>query len=186
MWEGIASGLSSSLNQWLLSSTDWFFILFWYLISWRPFLSFLCLGCIAILFTIIRTVEPSFHESPPALISTEENLEGLILARDRDWENINMNPPDLANSQKVSPLVDRAGSPLHSAVSGLNPPEHWNVKVRKGERIQNLLEGHLAQSPPCQGKCQGCCPHPREVWRFYVVFCCMLGELSVFPVKTCK
>ena len=48
------------------------------------FLAFLFLGCNAILFTIIRTVEPSFHESPPALISTEENLEGLILARDRD------------------------------------------------------------------------------------------------------
>ena len=45
-----------------------------------------------------------------------------------------MNPPDLANSQKVSPLVDRGGSPLHSAVSGLNPPEHGNIKVRKGEK----------------------------------------------------
>ena len=79
-------------------------------------------------------MEPSFHENPPALISTEENLEGLILARDRDCENINMNPPDLANSQKVSPLVDRGGSPLHSAVSGLNPPEHGHIKVRKGEK----------------------------------------------------
>ena len=91
-----------------------------------------------------------------------------------------MNPPDLANSQKVSPLVDRGGSPLHNAVSGLNPPEHGNIKVRKGERVQNLLEGHLAQSPPCQGKCQGCCPHPRQVLGFYIVFCCILGELSVF------